>query len=173
MKTRPISIAIASAASLFLCQCNEEVAEENEPGKQKPKEEKQSPASDKSAVPNVVSAVRGRAFEMKNLNVLKQLSLAAAVYSTESDGLYPRDYETLLKAADFAGEVTLSDPNTGKQDVKPLYFPGFSGSSPGKTILIACPFKNVDGTRTVAFVDTSVRKISDEEYQAQIAKQKQ
>ena len=174
MKIRPAIVAISSVASLFLCQCNEEKPEENasgDPEAPEPEENQENP-SKPSELPNVVSAVRGRTFEMKNLNVLKQLTVAAMVYSTENTGQFPRDYQTLVKAADFAGPVALADPNTGKEDVEPIYFAGLSDSSRGRSILLACPFNNVDGTRTVAFVDTSIRKISEEEYQKQIAAQK-
>ena len=63
------------------------------------------------------------------------------------------------------------DPGTGEA-AEPIVFAGLRDDSPPGMMLLACPFTNPDGTRTVAFVDGRIEHIPEDDYQTKAAGQR-
>ena len=96
----------------------------------------------------------------------------AQIAALDSGGTFPADLAGLRKAGSLPEDLKVTNSKTGQEGIDPIYFPGLNNSSGGALILVACPFTNHDGTRSVAQVDGSVTKIPEDEYQARVAKQK-
>ena len=120
--------------------------------------------SGKVDVNALASKAMAQALVSKNLQILKAASMSVRVYAIENDGIYPEDLKELGSMA------RPTDPETGEQ-ADPVYFEGRTDESNGKLPLLACPFVNPDGTRSVLFVDGSAQNIPDEDYQALISKE--
>ena len=113
-----------------------------------------------------------KATQTKNLLILKQIALGARMVAMETDGTFPGDLGTILEAGVLRDDRTkVVDPATGEAK-GPLFFRGVREDSPAKMMILACPFTNPDGTRTVAFADGSLEHIPEDEYQAKAAGQK-
>lgn len=125
----------------------------------------------KQSGPEGIEGLRAKAIMTKNLQILKQYSVATRVAAAESEGAYPDDLAELREIAGLDETHTLSDPASG-ETADPIYFGGLSESDPGSVMVFAAPFTNPDGTRTVAFNDGSVQAIPDEDYQKNATQQK-
>ena len=119
---------------------------------------------------SVISRIQYRTIQNKNLLALRNLVNRARVVALDNGGLYPDQLDTLLKKTRLPAEnYQVTDPET--EELKdPVYFIGVTDSSPGEWMLFACPFKNPDNTRTVAFANGTVQHIAEEDYQANLDK---
>ena len=120
----------------------------------------------------IVENAKAQAIVNKNLATLKGTFMVARVYSLDRDGAYPMDLKELSSIEEAGPFRRPTDPSTGEK-VDPIYFGGLDTDSAGHLMLLACPFTNPDGTRTVAFMDGSAQNIPEKDYQEKLAKQKQ
>lgn len=119
-----------------------------------------------------ISAAQVTAVEIKNRSILQKHAFWAFEAAMDADNRFPKDLAGVRSGAKEGDDLTLTDPSTGKGGFDPIYFSGLKLDPGKKSILLASPFPNADGTRTVVYTTTVFEKLTEEIYSAKVKEQR-
>lgn len=113
----------------------------------------------------VFSAAKEKGRQADDMSKLKQVNLGLRMYAGDNDGKFPAALPSLAPKYTGTDSILQFTDHRTKQLIPWLYRTGLTDTSDGREILIAAPMASPDG-RIVGFVDGSVRKIPEAEFQS-------
>ena len=116
------------------------------------------------------SGVREKALMVKQMSDIRQVAYACRAYAADHNGDYPKMLPSLVTDGYLdSGELLAWKPDPSSEESLPLlYRPGLTDTAAADEALIAAP-QAIAGKRSVAYADSSVASVPEEEFLSTLA----
>ncbi len=117
-----------------------------------------------SLIPPPLEIVRVNSDLTKNVNNMKNITLALRNYSSDWDGKFPDSLDDLLpEYVDIKEAFLFRSHKKKEQGIRYIYFKGVTDASPNDTAVFKTPFPVSKGKWLVAYKDGRVEEVSKQE----------
>ena len=104
------------------------------------------------------------------LSNVKQTMLGIRMYSGDQEEIFPKTLEELMPKYCTSSRIFFVHLDRNEPPERVLYFPGYKGTDPQDTIVVASP-RPLNGQRVIGFNDGSARPMDESEFQTRMQKQ--